>query len=173
MPKKQKENTMSEPDDVETKKNAIDELKIVQDILLKQEAYSLTAFRYSFVIIVGLVVAYLSGKLTLEKNAFILLVAVSFIGFLYVQATYREAFYRGLKRSHYLQRVIGDRTIKDQTETSKNDEEYTPFYIYESFNNPNLHVTWKTFITDITNPRFYMPNLLLFTLSVIAIVYKA
>ena len=144
-------------------KEAIEELKIVQDILLKQEAYSLGALHQALIIIASLVIAYFSEKTKLNREGFILISELIFLGFLYVQATYREAFYKGLERSHYLQKLIGGRLFT-------NEGLYSPFQIYENVHHPMA--TWRTFRKDLNNTRFIVPNLVLFLIPVAAAYLK-
>jgi hypothetical protein len=147
-----------EPDEKDIRKEVIEELKVVQDILLKQESYALTALYQSFAIVGGLVLALLSEKTKLDRYSFLYISEVVFFSFLYVQAIYREAFHQGLRRSFHLQRLLGNRQTGE-------DKRFDPFMIYENVHHPLP--TWKSFADDLTNPRFIFPNLILFLIPII------
>lgn len=149
--------------DKDQRKEIIEELKIVQDILLKQEAYSHSAFNYSFVITAGLVLAYFGDRTSLSPSHFVGASWLISLCFLYVQATYRESLLNGLKRSHYLQRLLGGRRTSA-------DEEYKAFEIYENLHHPIAK--WSSFNNDILNARFSVPNVALLLLPLIAVWAK-
>lgn len=146
------------------RKEVIEELKVVQDILLKQEAYAVGALHQALVVVAGLAIALFSEKTKMGNHAFLVISEAVVIGFLYVQAIYREAFFQGLERSRFLQDVLG----KKAASTSLG---YEPFSIYENVHHPVP--TWKTFLTDIQNPRFLVPNAMLFAIPVLVVYFRS
>jgi hypothetical protein len=153
--------SMSELDET-TRKYAIDELKIVQDILLKQEAYALGVLRQTLIVLAGLVFAFLSEKTAMSSRAFWVVSISVCVGSIVVQSSYRAAFHRALDRSHLLQQYLGGRLDVAKRNT------FQPFAIYESMHDSK--VWWEfcgMFKREFAefNLRFIMPNVLLLVVA--------
>lgn len=136
------------------RKEIIEELKIVQDILLKQEAYALGALRQAYIIETGLIVLYFNtGNSKWEAMEFVVLSELVFLSFLYVQVIYRQAFHDGLDRSHFLQDLLGGRPTRFG---------YEPFAIHKCFHRASFKLKSSVFWHDLRDARFFVPNVVLF-----------
>jgi hypothetical protein len=143
--------------DPEQRKELIEELKIVQDLLLKQEAYAVGALNQGFAIMAGLVIAHLNYPTKFNSEVFFIVGEIVFVGFLYVQAIYRQAFFDGLERSWKLQIYLRDGIPAGDT--------FTVFGLKECFHDPAPK--WKRFFEDLKNPRFSVPNAMLFLTPIV------
>ena len=145
------------------RKEIIEELKIIQDILLKQESYAIGTMQQAFVILAALVVALFSRNAALEPPMFAWLSCIVVLSFLYVQIIYRAAFHRARDRSHYLQRLLGNRVLQS-------DPAYEPFKIFETVNDPRLER--RVVFQDLNNARFMVPNITLCIIPVFCVWLK-
>lgn len=144
---------------------AIEELKLIQDAIFKQEAYSYSAYRYSFVLITGFIIGLFNGRIDLSLTQFFSFSFFVFFAFLILQLIYRESFHSAVGRSHDIQKYLrGEKNICGKDAIKRSPE------IYESMH--KLWISKKAFVEAIKNARFLVPNLILILLIISAALIK-
>lgn len=138
---------------------AADELKLIQDLIFKQEEFCYVAYRYGFIIISGLVLALFSEKVTINLNHYFIITSFVWAGSIYLQLIYRESFFCAVRRSHKIQKFLrGD------------EKQYRGPSIYESVH--KIRPTWPAVREALKNPRFTVPNLFLALIVIVSATLK-
>jgi len=140
---------------------ALDELKLVQDLIYRQETYAHSVFKSAFIVVVGLMLAFLSERFQIEKWMFLVLSVVILLSFCYAQLIYRESFIQLIKRSLELQGYL------------RGDQESIPKgpLIYEAAH--HLTPSKEGLFDAIKNPRFWFPNTLLLFMILSSLIVKS